>query len=117
MRDVGALVYAERLRRGLTQEDLAALLGLTRQRLNALEQGAKGIAAEVVFRSLADLGVTLTAVPAGAPAEDFGRRIAELWSDPERYKAMVRAARGAFEQRLNWDAWGEKARLCLEQAA
>lgn len=61
--------------------------------------------------------VTGALIPAGAPAEDFGRRIAELWSNPERYKAMVRAAREAFEQRLNWDAWGEKARVCLEQAA
>jgi glycosyltransferase involved in cell wall biosynthesis len=30
-----------------------------------------------------------------------------VWRDPQKYQAMRRAARVAYETRLNWDAWGE----------
>ena len=40
--------------------------------------------------------------------EGYASRIEEMLSDGERYLAMSRAARDDFEQRLNWDAWGDR---------
>lgn len=62
-------------------------------------------------------GVTGALVPAQSEPQAFADRIAELWSAPDRYLTMVRAARKAYEARLNWNAWGKKAHECLRQAA
>lgn len=75
MADVGALLLAERLRRGLSQAEMAALLGLTRQKVQLLEAGQAGVAAETVLRVLADLGVIVLAIPSGDLSE--ARRLAD----------------------------------------
>jgi glycosyltransferase involved in cell wall biosynthesis len=36
----------------------------------------------------------------------YAEVIARLYRDDERYAELVRASRAAFEDRLNWDAWG-----------
>jgi transcriptional regulator with XRE-family HTH domain len=69
MADAGALLLAERHRRSMNQTQMAALLGLTRQKVALLEAGQPGVAADTLLRILADLGVTALAVPSGAPAE------------------------------------------------
>jgi transcriptional regulator with XRE-family HTH domain len=45
---------------------MAARLGITRQMLVALENGAEGVGIGTVLRLLADLGVTVLALPAHA---------------------------------------------------
>jgi len=61
--DLGEVLRAERIRRGLSQEALGTLIGETRQKVQQLESGASGVAAGTVLRALADLGVALVAVP------------------------------------------------------
>ncbi|MBY0331761.1 MAG: helix-turn-helix domain-containing protein [Acetobacteraceae bacterium] len=78
MGEVGRLLRAERARRGLNQTDLGALLGLTRQKVQLIEAGQPGVAADTVLRALADLGVLVLAVPPNAgPALDAARRLAD----------------------------------------
>jgi len=69
MAAVGALLRAERGARVLTQADMAARLGISRQTLSALESGADGASAGLVLRLLADLGVVVLAVPAAVATD------------------------------------------------
>ncbi len=69
MTEVGRLLRAERAARGLTQADMAARLGISRQHLVALEGGAEGAAAGTVLRLLAELGVVVLALPQTAMAD------------------------------------------------
>ena len=61
--DLGEVLRAERIRRGLSQEALGTLIGETRQKVQQLEAGAAGVAAGTVLRALGDLGVALVAIP------------------------------------------------------
>jgi transcriptional regulator with XRE-family HTH domain len=70
--DVGKVLRAERLRRGLSQETLGALIGETRQKVQLIEAGSHGVAVGAVMRALADLGVALIAVPSGRHASSLG---------------------------------------------
>ena len=45
-------------------------------------------------------------LPFEARGKAYARVIAELYQDDQRYAEMVRASRAAFDERLNWDAWG-----------
>ncbi len=45
-------------------------------------------------------------LPYDARGVDYARVIAEVFRDPARYQAMVEASRRAYDERLNWDAWG-----------
>ena len=45
-------------------------------------------------------------LPYDARGADYAEVIARLYRDNERYAELVRASRAAFENRLNWDAWG-----------
>src|SRR5258708_196708 len=45
-------------------------------------------------------------LPFDAQGKAYARVIAELYQDDQRYAEMVRASRAAFDERLNWDAWG-----------
>lgn len=69
MAEAGALLRAERAVRGLSQADMAARLGITRQHLIALEAGAEGVAAGPLLRILADLGIVVLALPRQAAAD------------------------------------------------
>jgi len=48
-------------------------------------------------------------LPPGEGGEAYAARIAEIWSDLPRYRALRASSRWAFETRLNWDIWGEAA--------
>jgi DNA-binding XRE family transcriptional regulator len=67
--ETGALLRAERAARGLSQAEMAARLGISRQTLVGLEAGAEGTAAGTLLRILADLGIVLMAFPAEAAAD------------------------------------------------
>ncbi len=75
MTQVGRLLRAERAARALTQADMAARLGISRQHLVALERGAEGASAGTVLRILEALGVVVLALPQtamGDPAAALG---------------------------------------------
>jgi glycosyltransferase involved in cell wall biosynthesis len=42
------------------------------------------------------------------PASEFAALIRDTLADPTRYRGMARLARDDFEQRLNWDSFGER---------
>lgn len=44
--------------------------------------------------------------PLDATPADYADRILALWSQPEAYVAMCRAARKNYEVNLNWHSWG-----------
>lgn len=46
--------------------------------------------------------------PPETPAADFAALIQGVLADPARYRQMARLAREDFEQRLNWDSFGER---------
>ncbi|KQT35288.1 hypothetical protein ASG29_04100 [Sphingomonas sp. Leaf412] len=51
-------------------------------------------------------GVNGLLLPPDGGAADYAAAILSVWRDPARYRDMQAAARTAFEQRLNWEAWG-----------
>ena len=59
-KDLGDLIRERRKARNITQQELAALLGMSRKWVNELEQGNPSARIDIVFRALNELGVTLT---------------------------------------------------------
>ncbi|CAN5710734.1 hypothetical protein BH23PSE1_BH23PSE1_02490 [soil metagenome] len=53
-------------------------------------------------------------LPLEAGGGAYAERIAALWADRARYRAMRRASREGFETRLNWDVWGRSAAEAIE---
>ena len=56
-------------------------------------------------------------LPYDAPPEAYADAILAVWQNPERYQTMRRAARAAFETRLNWRAWGDTVDAELRRIA
>jgi len=48
-------------------------------------------------------------VPLAAGGATYAARIAEIWTDRNRYAALRASSRLAYETRLNWDVWGRDA--------
>lgn len=46
-------------------------------------------------------------LPLSARGADYASLVARIYCDDEHYTRLARASRAAFEQRLNWDAWGQ----------
>jgi glycosyltransferase involved in cell wall biosynthesis len=55
------------------------------------------------------------ALPLSAGAEDYAETIAKLWFNHDEYRALSAGARRAFDERLNWDAWGRQVRAVLAE--
>jgi glycosyltransferase involved in cell wall biosynthesis len=53
-------------------------------------------------------------LPPDASPDDFARTIAEAFADRDGYRRLVAASRGAYEARLNWDAWARAVRVEAE---
>lgn len=51
-------------------------------------------------------GETGYLLPHSARGEAYADVIAKVYQDDQLYNSLVRASRTAFEERLNWDAWG-----------
>lgn len=45
-------------------------------------------------------------LPLEARGEAYAQIIAALYRDERRYAALVQSSRAAYDERLNWDAWG-----------
>jgi glycosyltransferase involved in cell wall biosynthesis len=52
-------------------------------------------------------------LPLVARGVEYAELIASIYSDEARYSLMVKESRKAFEERLNWDAWGKAVRDIL----
>jgi glycosyltransferase involved in cell wall biosynthesis len=52
-------------------------------------------------------------LPSAARGEVYAERIAEIFRHPPLYARMVLASRLAYEERLNWDVWGQTMRRLL----
>jgi hypothetical protein len=45
-------------------------------------------------------------LPLSARGNEYARLIAKIYRDEQKYAELVRSTRAAFDERLNWDAWG-----------
>jgi glycosyltransferase involved in cell wall biosynthesis len=45
-------------------------------------------------------------LPLSAGGAEYAELIAKIFRDNQRYAELVRSSRAAFDDRLNWDAWG-----------
>ncbi len=61
--DLGAACRAERTRRRITQAELAARTGTTRQWISGFERGRDRVETDVVLHVLVELGLTIEATP------------------------------------------------------
>jgi glycosyltransferase involved in cell wall biosynthesis len=53
-------------------------------------------------------------LPYSARGADYASLIAEIYRDEERHLDLKRKSRRAFEERLNWDAWGARAAALIK---
>jgi HTH-type transcriptional regulator / antitoxin HipB len=60
-RDIGGLIRSRRRALGLDQRTLASRIGVSRLWLGEIEHGKPGASLALVLRTLAELGVTLSA--------------------------------------------------------
>lgn len=67
---LGEQIRQKRLNRGLTQAELAARAGLTRQKVIAVEKGSLSAGMAAYARVLAGLDCELAVVPAAMPTLD-----------------------------------------------
>ncbi len=64
---LGQAILIRRKQTGLTQSDLAATLGVTRQLIGELERGKPGIGLQVALRACSILGLSLQIEPDRLP--------------------------------------------------
>ena len=61
-------------------------------------------------------GVNGHALPLGSTAEDFAGKVQHYLANPTAYDALRLSARREYEDRLNWDAWGQRTATLLTEA-
>lgn len=54
-------------------------------------------------------------LPFNADGVSYAEVIAQVYLDARRYAALVRSSRAAFDERLNWDAWGMSVKRLLDE--
>ncbi len=54
-------------------------------------------------------------LPLSASGQEYAEVIAKIYSDDRLYYELVRSSRAAFEDRLNWDAWGISVKNLLDE--
>jgi DNA-binding XRE family transcriptional regulator len=82
----GENVRLARVRRHMTQEELAQACGITRKTLYALEKGASGATIATAFTVLWKLGLLSTAAALADPDADEHGRILEAARRPKRVR-------------------------------
>ncbi len=83
---LGENVRLARIRRRLSQEELALACGVTRKTLYALEKGAPGASIATAFSVLWKLGLLRTAVALADPDADEHGKILEAARRPQRVR-------------------------------
>ncbi len=61
-------------------------------------------------------GVNGYLLPETAMGQEFAEKIFEILNDGDRYSRLVRGSRQAYEERLNWDAWGRAVQPLFERS-
>lgn len=82
----GENVRLARVRRHLTQEELAQACGITRKTLYSLEKGASGATVATAFTVLWKLGLLSTAAALADPDADEHGKILEAARRPKRVR-------------------------------
>jgi glycosyltransferase involved in cell wall biosynthesis len=54
-------------------------------------------------------------LPMSARGADYAKVIEEVYQDDSRYSELVKSSRAAFDNRLNWDAWGTSVAKILHE--
>ena len=54
-------------------------------------------------------------LPLVAGGAEYAELIARVYKDEEVYAELVRTSRAAFEDRLNWDAWGIAVKKLIDE--
>ena len=62
-------------------------------------------------------GVNGFLLPPEAPGAEYAKVLAELFESPDRYRELREASRAAYDERLNWDAFGRSAARILAGGA
>ena len=86
---LGENVRVARVRRSLSQEELAQACGITRKTLYALEKGAPGTTIGTAFTVLWKLGLLNTAPALADPQADEHGKILEAARRPKRVRHPV----------------------------
>lgn len=86
---VGDNIRMARVRRRLSQEELAQACAVSRKTLYALERGAPGATLATAFSVLWKLGLLNTAAPLADPDADEHGKILEAARQPKRVRQPV----------------------------
>ena len=62
-RQLGAIIQCERLRQGMTQQQLASLIGKQQKTISAIENGSQGTKLDTLLRVIATLDLDIQIVP------------------------------------------------------
>ncbi|QOV96653.1 MULTISPECIES: helix-turn-helix transcriptional regulator [unclassified Novosphingobium] len=62
-RQLGAILQSERLRRNMTQQELASLVGKQQKTISAIENGSPGTKLDTLLSVIAQLDLELEIVP------------------------------------------------------
>jgi hypothetical protein len=54
-------------------------------------------------------------LPPDADGKQYAERILSIVEDDGTYDRLVKTSRMAYEERLNWDAWGRSVKPIFEQ--
>ena len=54
-------------------------------------------------------------LPFSARGTAYAETIAKIFQDEQLYAALVQSSRAAFDDRLNWDAWGSRVKMLLDE--
>lgn len=92
VRELGAFVRSLRREQGLTQAELAGLLGVSRDWVVRLEHGHPRLEAQRVLDALVVLGVTLDLEASGKSVRTYGSKVGKA---PRAPKAKATKARKA----------------------
>ena len=72
---LGVLIREERLRRGMTQQELADRSGTGQKTISRIETGNEGTSLETVFRLLAALGLEIRF----SPRDSIGKSVSDVF--------------------------------------
>ncbi len=86
---LGANIRLARIRRRITQQELAEACNITRKSVYAIEMGAPGTTVATVFAILWKLGLLGTAVALADPDSDEHGKILEAARRPKRVRHAV----------------------------
>jgi DNA-binding XRE family transcriptional regulator len=83
---IGENIRIARIRRRMSQEELAQACSITRRTLYSIEKGSTGIALGTVFSVLWSLGLMKTILPVADPDNDEHGKIMEAARQPQRVR-------------------------------